>query len=164
MIISCRGFKLEWNSSLPLCRFSLRFQFASVMTYMVLSSQHVQHWRGHQMGGNPHCIRPRGGGPSRSQKRGVEFKGGNLHDGFGGFDGVFAVPERTLPSFCLSYKRQHNEAILAVLTVSALVGLRTQTQNAAFFERKGPKRKPWPRGQSLNRKKWSQCVFWTLAY
>ena len=34
-----------------------------------------------------------------------------------------------------------------------LVGLRTQTQNAAFFERKGPKRKPWPRGKSLNRKK-----------
>ena len=34
-----------------------------------------------------------------------------------------------------------------------LVGLRTQTQNAAFFERKGPKCKPWPRGKSLNRKK-----------
>ena len=34
-----------------------------------------------------------------------------------------------------------------------LVGLRTQTQNAASFERKGPKRKPWPRGKSLNRKK-----------
>ena len=34
-----------------------------------------------------------------------------------------------------------------------LVGLRTQTQNAVFFERKGPKRKPWPRGKSLNRKK-----------
>ena len=34
-----------------------------------------------------------------------------------------------------------------------LVGLRTQMQNAAFFERKGPKRKPWPRGKSLNRKK-----------
>ena len=33
------------------------------------------------------------------------------------------------------------------------MGLRTQTQNAAFFERKGPKRKPWPRGKSLNRKK-----------
>ena len=45
-----------------------------------------------------------------------------------------------------------------------LVGLRTQTQNAASFERKGPKRKPWPRGKSLNRKKWSRCVFWTLAF
>ena len=32
--------------------------------------------------------------------------------------------------------------------VQILVGLRTQTQNAAFFERKGPKRKPWPRGRS----------------
>ena len=30
-----------------------------------------------------------------------------------------------------------------------LVGLRTQTQNAAFFERKGPKRKPWPRGKAI---------------
>ena len=30
--------------------------------------------------------------------------------------------------------------------VLGLVGLRTQTQNAAFFERKGPERKPWPRG------------------
>ena len=40
-----------------------------------------------------------------------------------------------------------------------LVGLRTQMQNAEFFERNGPKRKPWPRGNSLNRKKWSQCVF-----
>ena len=37
---------------------------------------------------------------------------------------------------------------------------RTQTQNAAFFERKGPERKPWPRGKSLNRKKKrSQCAF-----
>ena len=35
----------------------------------------------------------------------------------------------------------------------SLVGLETQTQNAAFFERKGPERKPWPRGKSLNRKK-----------
>ena len=33
-----------------------------------------------------------------------------------------------------------------------LAGLDTQTQNAAFFERKGPERKPWPRGKSLNRK------------
>ena len=34
-----------------------------------------------------------------------------------------------------------------------LAGLETQTQNAAFFERKRPKRKPWHRGKSLNRKK-----------
>ena len=26
-------------------------------------------------------------------------------------------------------------------------------QNAAFFERKGPERKPWPRGKPLNHKK-----------
>ena len=40
-----------------------------------------------------------------------------------------------------------------------LAGLETQTQNAAFFERKRPKRKPWHRGKSLNRKKRSQFVF-----
>ena len=34
-----------------------------------------------------------------------------------------------------------------------LAGLETQTQNAAFFERKWPKCKPWHRGRSLNRKK-----------
>ena len=40
-----------------------------------------------------------------------------------------------------------------------LVGLATQTQNAAFFERKGPESKPWPRGKPLNRKKESQRFF-----
>ena len=39
------------------------------------------------------------------------------------------------------------------MSPGTLVGLRTQTQNAAFFERRGPKRKPWPRGKPLNRKK-----------
>ena len=39
------------------------------------------------------------------------------------------------------------------MSVSLLVGLETQTQNAAFFERKRPERKPWPRGKPLNRKK-----------
>ena len=34
-----------------------------------------------------------------------------------------------------------------------ILGLRTQTQNAAFLERKGPERKLWPRGKSLNRKR-----------
>ena len=33
------------------------------------------------------------------------------------------------------------------------MGLRTQPQNSAFFERKGPERKPWPRGKPLKRKK-----------
>ena len=37
-------------------------------------------------------------------------------------------------------------------SLSPLAGLETQTQNAAFFERKRPKRKPWPRGKSLNHK------------
>ena len=35
----------------------------------------------------------------------------------------------------------------------SLAGLEMQTQNAAFFERKRPKRKPWHRGESLNRQK-----------
>ena len=33
---------------------------------------------------------------------------------------VVAVLENTLPSFCLSYKIQHNEATVAVLTVLAV--------------------------------------------
>ena len=50
------------------------------------------------------------------------------------------------------------------LCLCSLAGLETQTQNAAFLERKRPKRKPWHRGKCLNRKKRSQCVFWTLAF
>ena len=38
-----------------------------------------------------------------------------------------------------------------------LAGL--ETQNAAFFERKRPKRKPWHRGKSLNRKKNDRNAF-----
>ena len=45
---------------------------------------------------------------------GVELKGGSLHDGFGGFDGFGGLTLR------LFYKIQHNEAILAVLTVLAV--------------------------------------------
>ena len=33
------------------------------------------------------------------------------------------------------------------------MGIRMQTQNAAFFERKGPERKPWPRGSLENARK-----------
>ena len=46
-----------------------------------------------------------------------------------------------------------------------LAGLETQTQSAAFFERKWPKRKLWHREKSLNRKKNDRnAVFWTLAF
>ena len=34
---------------------------------------------------------------------------------------VLAVLESTLPSFCLSYKIQHNEATVVVLTVLAVL-------------------------------------------
>ena len=34
---------------------------------------------------------------------------------------VLAVLESTLPSVCLSYKIQHNEATMAVLAVSAVM-------------------------------------------
>ena len=64
----------------------------------------------------------------------------------------------------LRSQRMVHESLNHTLKWPILVGLRTQTQNAAFFERKGPERKPWPRGRSLNRKTWSQCVFWTLAF
>ena len=43
-------------------------------------------------------------------KRGVEFKGGSLHD-------VLTVLESTLPSLCLSYKIQHHKATVAVSAV-----------------------------------------------
>ena len=55
---------------------------------------------------------PSNSSSSDCRKRGVEFKGGGLHDNFGGFDG-WAVLESTLSSFCLSYKIQHNEATVA---------------------------------------------------
>ena len=46
---------------------------------------------------------------------------------------VLAVPESTLPSFCLSYKLQHYEATMAVLTVladSAVVAVLVVTATA----------------------------------
>ena len=52
-------------------------------------------------------------------KGGVEFKGGSLHDGFGGFDSQ----KSTLPSFCLSYKIQCQETTVTVLAVSAVVAV-----------------------------------------
>ena len=68
-------------------------------------------------------------GDSGCRKRGVEFKGGSLHDGFGGFDGL-AVLESTLPSFCFSYKKKYREAavkVLMVLAVSAVVAVSVVT-------------------------------------
>ena len=43
--------------------------------------------------------------------------------------------------------------------IGCLVGLTTQMQNATFFWRKGPERKPWLRRKPPNEKKHSQCVF-----
>ena len=40
---------------------------------------------------------------------------------------VLAVLESTLPSFCLSYKIQHNEAAVAVLTVSTVMAVSVMT-------------------------------------
>ena len=40
---------------------------------------------------------------------------------------VSAVLESTLPSYCLSYKIQHNEATVAVLAVSAVVAVSVVT-------------------------------------
>ena len=60
---------------------------------------------------------------SGSLKRGVEFKGGSLHDGFGGFEGS----EEHLALLCWSYKIQHNEATVAVLAVSAVMAVSVMT-------------------------------------
>ena len=40
---------------------------------------------------------------------------------------VLAVLESTLPSVCLSYKIQHNEATVAVLAVSAVMAVSVMT-------------------------------------
>ena len=40
---------------------------------------------------------------------------------------VLAVLESSLPSFCLSYEIQHNEATVAVLTVSAVMAVSVMT-------------------------------------
>ena len=46
-------------------------------------------------------------------ERGGGFKGGSLHDGFGGFDG-FGGSGNPLSSFCLFYKIQYQETTVAV--------------------------------------------------
>ena len=49
-----------------------------------------------------------------------EFKGGSLHDGFGGFDD-FGGSGDTLPSFCWSYKIQDKEALTVLAVMAVLV-------------------------------------------
>ena len=60
------------------------------------------------------------------RKRGVEFKGGSLHDGFGGFDGFGGSGEH-LALLCLSHKTQHNEATVAVWTVLVVMVVSVMT-------------------------------------
>ena len=47
----------------------------------------------------------------------LSFRAVAFHDGF------WRVLESTLPTFCLSYKLQHNEATVAVLTVLAVLAV-----------------------------------------
>ena len=54
--------------------------------------------------------------PSGCRKRGVEFKGGSLHDGFGGFGGS----GKHLALLLLPCQIQYQEAVLTVLTVLAV--------------------------------------------
>ena len=81
---------------------------------------------------------------------------------------VGAIPARPgpilLPSVPYRIGPGRAETDFLATSERILAGLETQTQNAAFFERKRPKRKPWHRGKFLSRKKGSQCVFWTLAF
>ena len=52
---------------------------------------------------------------------------------------VLAVLESTLPSFCLFYKIQHNEATVAVLTVLAVsVVMAVSVMTATPFELNPP--------------------------
>ena len=52
------------------------------------------------------------------RKRGVEFKGGGLHDSFGGFGGS---GEHLALLLLVLQNTVHNEATVAVLTVSAVM-------------------------------------------
>ena len=56
------------------------------------------------------------------RKRGVEFRGVAFMTVLAVLT-VLAALESTLPSFCLSYKIQHNEATVAVLTVLAVLAV-----------------------------------------
>ena len=60
---------------------------------------------------------------------------------------VLAVLESTLPSFCLSYKMQHNEATVAVLTVSAVSAvMAVSVVTATPLKLKPPFPRSWERG------------------
>ena len=62
-------------------------------------------------------------------EKGVEFKGGSLHDALAVLT-VLVVVESTLPSFYLSYKIQCQETtvmVLTVLAVSAVVAVSVLT-------------------------------------
>ena len=56
---------------------------------------------------------------SGSRKRGVEFKGGSLHDGFGGFDGFGGSGER-LALLLLVLQNTVPRTTVVVLTVLAV--------------------------------------------
>ena len=58
----------------------------------------------------------------RMLKRGVEFKGGSLHDGF-----ESVVLESTWLSFCLSYKIQQKGATVTILVVLAVMAVSIMT-------------------------------------
>ena len=53
---------------------------------------------------------------SGCRNRGVEFKGGSLHDGFGSFDGI-GVSGDHLSALLLAQKKQVQEAAVTVSTV-----------------------------------------------
>ena len=65
---------------------------------------------------------PQLGFVSGCRKRGVEFKGGSLHDGFGGFDGFCGSGEH-LALLCWSCKIQDKEATVTVSTVLAVLAV-----------------------------------------
>ena len=55
----------------------------------------------------------------RVTEKGVEFKGGSLHDSFGAFDGFDGAGEH-LALLLRDLQTQHNEATVAVLAVMAV--------------------------------------------
>ena len=67
---------------------------------------------------------------------------------------VLAVLESIVPSFCLSYKIQHNEATVAVLAVSAVMAVSVMT--ATPLKLNPPFRDPDFEGEDVNFKRSTQ--------
>ena len=79
------------------------------------------------------------------RKRGVEFKGGSLHDGFGGFDGLGGSGEH-LALLLLVLQTQEKEAAVTVLTVLAVMAVMAVSVVTATLLKLNP---PFPSSKEM---------------